>query len=54
MRLGRISDQSEGPAGTQLQVRHLDTPINTTHDQTLFTPVKLEGLATRERQGDEG
>jgi hypothetical protein len=29
-------------------VRHLETPINTAHDQTLFTPVKLEGFAKSE------
>jgi hypothetical protein len=53
MCLGWVRHQPEGSAGTELQVRDLESPIHTAHDQTFFTPVKLEGFAKSELQGNK-
>ena len=43
--LAGIGHQPEGARGAQLQVRHLQTPINAADDQRFLAPVELERLA---------
>lgn len=45
--LAGIRHQPKGPTRAQLQVRHLDAPIQAANYQALLTPVKLKGLAQR-------
>jgi len=52
--LTRVGHQPERPAGAQLQVRDLHAVVDAAHDQALFAPVELEGLAQLEGQGHEG
>ena len=52
--LAGIGNQPEGPAGAQLQVGHLQAPVDAADHQPLFAPVKLERLAHLEAERNEG
>ena len=52
--LARVSHQPERATGAQLQVRHLDAPVDAADDQALFAPVKLKRFAQVEFQRHKG
>ena len=52
--LARVGHEPEGTAGAQLHVRDLQAVVDAAHEQSLFAPVELEGLAEFEGQRHEG
>ena len=52
--LGRVTHQEEGPAGTELQMRHLHLVKHATDQHAFLAPVKLERFAMRKGQGNKG
>ena len=52
--LAGVGHQPEGPTGTQLHVRDLHAVVHPAHQQAVFAPVELEGLAKLEGQWHEG
>ena len=53
MALAGVGHQPEGPAGTQLQVRHLGPVVHPADHDAFFAPVELERLAVLEAQRHE-
>ena len=54
MPLGWIGDQNEGAASAQLEVGHLNSPVDAADDQSFFTPIELEGFAQGKLERDVG
>jgi hypothetical protein len=52
--LTRVGHQDKGPTGAQLEVGHLNTPIDAANHQPFFAPVKLEGFAQGKFEGHAG
>jgi len=53
MTLAGVGHQPEGPAGAQLQVRHLHVVEHTADEHGFDAPVELEGLAQLEAHRNE-